>query len=226
MDFMPIFCDLKEKLCLVVGGGQIASHKAELLSRAQARLTIVAPTFNHRLLELGKNANVSLVQEAFSEHWLTGCWLVIAATDDPVINQSIYHCATQRQIFCNVVDDPQQTSFITPALIDHSPIIIALSTGGNAPTLSGLLRQEIESHLSTASLDPLSTLATLAGSLRQRVKNYFPAVHIKHQFWLKFFTDKMLINAVEHHDTLAINVHIQRLLTESGAVSLNENRSN
>lgn len=225
MDFMPIFCDLKEKSCLIVGGGQIASHKADLLSKAQAKLTIVSPTFNQRLLALGERTNVTLVQETFSEHWLTGCWLAIAATDDPETNQWVYRCATQRQIFCNVVDDPQQTSFITPALIDHSPIIIALSTGGNAPTLSGLLRQEIESHLSTASLDPLSTLATLAGSLRQRVKNYFPAVHIKHQFWLKFFTDKMLINAVEHQDTLAINVHIQRLLTESGAVSLNDVRS-
>lgn len=212
MDFMPIFCDLKDKLCLVVGGGKVAGHKAKLLLKAQARLIIVSPVFNDELRALEKMPNVRLVNDSFSDTWLTGCWLAIAATDNQEINQQVYDCATRMQIFCNVVDDPLHTSFITPAVIDHSPIIVALSTGGNAPVLSSLLRQEIEDRLSSSSL---VSQAMLAGYLRQRVKNTLSTTKTKRQFWRNFFTDRMLINAVECQDTLAINQHFKRLLAEA-----------
>ncbi|MDR0805909.1 MAG: siroheme synthase [Enterobacteriaceae bacterium] len=216
MDFMPIFCDLKGKLCLIAGGGNIAAHKARLLLKAQAQLIIISPNFNDQLLELAPNPDVTLVQDYFHEKWLAKCWLAVAATDDPQVNQEIYASATERQIFCNVIDDAQRTSFITPAVIDQSPILIALTTGGNAPVLSQLLRKEIESTLSSSAN---GTLATLAGYLRQRIKNHFPDTDNKRKFWLSFFTDPMLIAAVKHQDTLAIGWHINRLMREAEEIT-------
>ncbi len=221
MDLMPIFCNLQQKRCLIVGGGRIAAHKAQRLLKAKAELVIVSLDFNDELLALGEMPNVTLVHACFDECWLEGCWLAVAATDNAEVNQHVYECATQRQIFCNVVDNPHSTSFITPAVIDHSPILIAMTTGGNAPVLSRLLRQQIESHLSVSSLPPL---AQLAGYLRNRVKNHFQTTSEKQQFWLSFFTDPRLINAVEHQDTLAINLHIKRLMDETNGVVLSNSQ--
>lgn len=129
MDYFPIFCQLAQKPCLVVGGGEIAERKARLLIDAGAQLTVVALSFTPQFLSWQQAQKIRLIQRAFTDELINHQWLVIAATNNDAVNQQVYQAANARQTFCNVVDSPQQASFIMPSIIDRSPIMVAISSG-------------------------------------------------------------------------------------------------
>lgn len=167
MDYLPIFCQLQHKACLLVGGGEIAERKARLLLDAGAALTVNACSFSPQFHEWAALGRVKLAEGEFSAALLAEKWLVIAATDRVEVNALVYQCANQQRVFCNVVDDPKRASFIMPSIIDRSPIMVAVSSGGKAPVLARLLREKLEAMLP----QHLGKLAQLGGSLRQRVKS-------------------------------------------------------
>lgn len=129
MDYLPIFCQLQHKACLLVGGGEVAERKARLLLDAGAQLTVNSLEFSEQFLIWAEQGQVTLVESEFSADLLAEKWLVIAATDRVEVNALVYQCANQRQVFCNVVDDPKRASFIMPSIIDRSPIMVAVSSG-------------------------------------------------------------------------------------------------
>jgi len=126
MDFLPIFADVRNKLCLVVGGGSVGSRKAGVLLDAGARVRVVAPEIDE---ELKANANVEAVVARFEPQHLDGVTLVIAATNDREVNKQISELAQARNIPVNVVDDPELCSFIMPA-------ILAFASRSSSPSLT------------------------------------------------------------------------------------------
>ncbi|SUX68162.1 siroheme synthase [Citrobacter freundii] len=111
MDHLPIFCQLRDRDCLIVGGGDVAERKARLLLEAGARITVNALAFIPQFKVWADEGMLTLVEGPFDESLLDTCWLAIAATDDDTVNQSVSTAAESRRIFCNVVDAPKAASF-------------------------------------------------------------------------------------------------------------------
>ncbi|WP_127957577.1 siroheme synthase CysG [Serratia microhaemolytica] len=210
MDYLPIFCQLKQKACLLVGGGEVAERKARLLLAAGAQLTVNALEFSTQFHHWAEQQQLTLVKAPFSSNLLAGKWLVIACTDSSSINNQVYHAANQQQIFCNVVDDAQHTSFIMPAVIDRSPLVIALSSGGRAPVLIRQLREKLEAQLP----QHLGQLAELAGTLRQRVKQQFSKLTARRRFWERFFTHQHLAQSLANRDQQQANQQIEKMFSQ------------
>ena len=153
MDYLPIFCRLDNKPVLLVGGGEVAERKARLLLDAGAQLTVVAPELDPELAELAANGSIEWLAGEFAPQQLAGKWLVVAATDRREVNALVYQSANQARIFANVVDDPKRSSFIMPSIIDRSPLMVAISSGGKAPVLARLLREKLEALLQMQQAD-------------------------------------------------------------------------
>ncbi|MDX5630788.1 MULTISPECIES: siroheme synthase CysG [unclassified Brenneria] len=210
MDFLPIFCQLRDKPCLLVGGGEVAERKARLLLDAGAILTVNAISFNEKFIRWQDQKRVTLAQGSFDPKLLTGTWLVIAATDDRETNQQVYDYASQQQIFCNSVDDVQSASFIMPSIIDRSPLMVAVSSGGSAPVLARILREKLESLLPLH----LGQLAAFAGKLRQRVQNRFRKSDTRRRFWEKLFIHDRLMQSLANNDTASVQQLTEQLFSE------------
>ncbi|MEC5319090.1 siroheme synthase CysG [Brenneria populi subsp. brevivirga] len=210
MDFLPIFCQLRDKHCLLVGGGEVAERKARLLLDAGAILTVNAIGFNDKFIHWQQEKRATLVQGSFDPKLLTGTWLVIAATDDSEINRQVYDHASQRQIFCNTVDDPKNASFIMPSIIDRSPLMVAVSSGGSAPVLARILREKLESLLP----QHLGKLAAFAGELRQRVQSRFRKSDTRRRFWEKLFIHDRLLQSLANDDAAGVQRLTEQLFSE------------
>lgn len=197
MDYLPLFCKLENRECLLVGGGEIAERKARLLLEAGAKLTVNAQTFNEQFMSWNAQKKLVLVQGEFSAEFLNRKWLVIAATNNQEINQKVSIEAENRYIFCNVVDSPKDASFIMPSIIDRSPIMVAVSSEGHAPVLARLLREKLEAVLP----QHLGKLAKYAGYLRNKVKLTYQTITERRRFWEKLFAHDRLAQAIANNDS-------------------------
>ena len=160
MNFLPIFLDLKNRSCAVIGGGEVASRKVALLLEAGAKVTVHSPAVGETIRRWIDDGKVTHVAEEFRPPALDGCALVIAATDDRTVNRRVSDAAKERNIPVNVVDQPDLCTFIMPSIVDRSPVIVAVSTGGASPVL-----------------------ARLVASFRDKVKQRFTHSSRRRQFW-------------------------------------------
>ncbi|EOC1332707.1 uroporphyrinogen-III C-methyltransferase [Cronobacter turicensis] len=210
MDHLPIFCQLRHRACLLVGGGDVAERKARLLLEAGAALTVNALAFAPQFEAWAEQGMLRLAQGEFDATLLDECWLVIAATDDDAVNNQVSEAAEARRIFCNVVDAPKQASFIMPSIIDRSPLMVAVSSGGTSPVLARLLREKLEALLP----QHLGKVAGYAGHLRRRVKQTFASVSERRRFWEKFFVNDRLAQSLANDDEQAVTRITETLLGE------------
>lgn len=178
MNFLPIFLNIREGDCLVVGGGTTAARKVELLLRANAKVTVVAPQLSPQLDQLANDGRITHRADHFAPTDLQHCRLVIAATNDKAVNEQVSTLAQAQAIPVNVVDQPQLCSFIMPSIIDRSPIQIAVSTGGASPVLARLLRARLETMVPAT----YGKLANFVASFRDKVKQRF-SFNERRQFW-------------------------------------------
>jgi len=144
MKLYPLFADLSGRRVLVVGGGRVAARKVEALLKANARVRVGAIAFD---VALRSRSDVEFIEGEFDEAWLDDAWLVVAATNDAATNRRIAEAAQARRLFVNVVDDLSLSSFHVPAVVDRSPLIVAISSGGSAPMLARWVRERVESLL-------------------------------------------------------------------------------
>ncbi|EOC1565963.1 uroporphyrinogen-III C-methyltransferase [Cronobacter dublinensis] len=210
MDHLPIFCQLRNRACLLVGGGDVAERKARLLLEAGATLTVNALAFAPQFEAWAEQGMLTLAPGAFDARLLDECWLVIAATDDDEVNNAVSDAAEARRIFCNVVDAPKQASFIMPSIIDRSPLMVAVSSGGTSPVLARLLREKLEALLP----QHLGKVAGYAGQLRRRVKQTFSSMSERRRFWEKFFVNDRLAQSLANDDEQAVTRITDTLLNE------------
>ncbi|MGB1581910.1 MAG: siroheme synthase CysG [Nevskiales bacterium] len=183
MDYFPAFLDIRNADCLVVGGGAVALRKIDLLSRCGARISVLADALHPEVAERVAAGELARVDGRYDAQLLEGRSLVIAATDDQPLNRQIAADCKARQLPVNVVDDPQACSFITPSIVDRSPVMIAVSSGGSAPVLARNLRTRLESEIPVA----YGRLAELAAAYRPRVKKAIPDMSQRRHFWEAVF---------------------------------------
>lgn len=183
MDFLPLFHKLQNRRVLVVGGGEIALRKARLLADAGGTLRVVSPDVGSELRELVEQGAGELLLRGYEAGDLQGVSLVIAATDDVPLNALISEQAQALGIPVNVVDAPALCSVIFPAIVDRSPLIVAVSSGGDAPVLARLIRAKIETWIPAT----YGQLAGLAKIFRGQVKSLFPDVQQRRVFWEDVF---------------------------------------
>jgi uroporphyrin-III C-methyltransferase/precorrin-2 dehydrogenase/sirohydrochlorin ferrochelatase len=181
MQFLPLFHKLQDRPVLVVGGGEVALRKARLLAEAGACLRVVAPDVRSELQAMAGERGVFL--RGYQSDDLQGVGLVIAATDDEPLNARISAEAQALGIPVNVVDAPALCSVIFPAIVDRSPLIVAVSSGGDAPVLARLIRAKIETWIPAT----YGQLANLGKRFRERVKQLFPDVQQRRVFWEDVF---------------------------------------
>ncbi|MEN4753019.1 siroheme synthase CysG [Pseudomonas sp. Ps21-P2] len=183
MEFLPLFHNLRGARVLVVGGGEIALRKSRLLADSGAVLRVVAPEIGAEVRELIERSGGEEILRGYTESDLNGCVLIIAATDDEPLNAQVSADARQRGVPVNVVDAPALCSVIFPAIVDRSPLVIAVSSGGDAPVLARLIRAKLETWIPPT----YGHLAGLAARFRHQVKGLFPNVQQRRAFWEDVF---------------------------------------
>jgi precorrin-2 dehydrogenase/sirohydrochlorin ferrochelatase len=157
--YYPVFLDLEDRLCVVVGGGAVAFRKVEALLANGAVVRVVAPEISRSILRF---QGLEIRKKKYDKSDLKGAFLVFAATDSEETNKAVSMDALNLNVFCNVVDTPALCSFIVPSVVDKGPIKIAISTGGISPALSKKLRQD----LSVALGNEYEILARILGRIR------------------------------------------------------------
>ncbi len=179
MHFLPVFLNIENRNCLVVGGGDVAARKVDLLLKARARVQLAARKLNPEIQERVDQGQIDYVGEEYYESLLNDCVLVIAATDNESLNSDISEQARQRNLPVNVVDNPPLCTFIMPSVIDRYPVQIAISTGGASPVLARLLRARLETMIPSS----FGRLATLMRNVRAKVRAQIPDMRKRRRFW-------------------------------------------
>ena len=210
MDYLPIFLRVQNRRALIVGGGAVAARKAELLLQSGAQVTLIAPGLADGTRELldAHPARVTYLPAVFEPAQLRDATLVLAATDSPATNAAVAAAARERGIPVNVADDAELSDFILPAIVDRSPVIVAVGSEGTSPVLSRRLRERIEALLPAG----LGRLARLAARRRPQVQAALPPER-RRLFWERFF-DQLGIDPVAVSDEAAADVVFEQLLED------------
>lgn len=187
MQTFPLFLSLQGRRALIVGGGDAAARKAELLLKAGAQLSLVAGTVGGEIAQLIAEGHISWAGCTFHDSELDGVSLVIVASEDEAEQARVSTAAQKRCVPVNVVDRPALSSFIMPAIVDRSPVTIAISTGGAAPALARRVRAEIERSLPAA----LGRLARFADVFREQVRRTLAVPRARRRFWDRVFEGRV-----------------------------------
>ncbi len=179
MDFLPVFLDIKARTCVVVGAGDVAMRKISLLRRAGASVRVIAPRLSAGARRLRGEDGIQIEERPFQDGDIEDAALVIAATDDARVNEAVAAGARRASVPVNVADQPALCSFIMPSIIDRSPVIAAVSTGGASPVLARLIRARLESLIPAG----YGRLAELASRFREKVKTTFSNPTDRRLFW-------------------------------------------
>ncbi len=182
MNHLPLFLEIKDRPVLVVGGGDAAARRVETALKAGGLVTAVAIEAGPALKDLAKQDGVDLQEREFRPADLEGRVLVFVATEDEDLNGHVSALAQDAGIPVNVADRLSLCTFIMPAVIDRSPILVAVSSGGEAPILSRVLRARLETFVPAG----LGRLARFAGAVRDRVQDAVPAGTGRRRFWEDF----------------------------------------
>lgn len=179
MQALPIFMNITNRLCVVIGGGEVAARKVTMLLKANAAITLCSPELCHELQDLVNAGKINYINADFEASQLAGACMVIAATDDEGVNTEVSIAAKVLNIPVNVVDAPNLCTFTMASIVERSPIVIAISSEGNAPVLARYIRTKIETMLPTG----YGRIAHIAGEFRDKVKAKFATTQERRIFW-------------------------------------------
>lgn len=181
MDYLPIFLNIRDQMCVVIGGGEIASRKISLLLRAGGKVRVIAPELSDALARRCERGELEHIARGYNASDLKSAALVVAATNHFTLNREIAAAAKARGLPVNVVDDPALGNYIVPSIVDRSPVVAAVSTGGASPVLARLIRSRLESMIPAG----YGRLAGLAAEFRDRVKQSITEPVARTRFWYR-----------------------------------------
>ncbi len=179
MRYYPVNLDIKNRNCLVVGGGSVGTRKVMTLLKCGATVTVVSPVVTEQLLKLADNVSLILKKRPYRTSDLDGMFLVIGATDNENLNQQISTDANRLNKLCNIADRPKVCNFILPSIVNRGDLVIAISTSGKSPAFAKRLRKHFEKEFGEEHAE----LLRLMGAIRKKLlsKKHEPEAH-KHLF--------------------------------------------
>ncbi|ADD01679.1 siroheme synthase [Thermoanaerobacter italicus Ab9] len=145
MAYYPIMLNIKNKKCLVVGGGKVALRKILSLVEGEALVTVISSSFDEGIIELAAKGKVELIKREYQQGDVRGFFVVIAVTNDEKVNKLVASDGEKYNVLVNVVDDKDLSSFIVPAIVKRGDLIISISTSGKSPLLSRMIKEKLES---------------------------------------------------------------------------------
>ena len=195
--------ELSKQSVLLIGGGEVAERKLDLLLKANAKLTIISPQFTDYILSLIKNnKNITAITSNYKSEYMDDSFsFVIAATNDESLNEEIASQANQKGILVNVVDKPNICDFIFPSILERGPITVAVSTGGSSPVLARLLRTKLETMIPGA----YGRLAKIVSENRIPVRKKLVNSKSNRIFWEQMLNGKFVELVLSGQDNEAVN---------------------
>lgn len=204
--FYPVFLNLTERRCVIIGGGQIAEGKISKLLDSGAKIIVISPDATQGIRGFAERGQIELDLRKYQEGDLQGAFLAIAATNDRVVNQEIFEEAEKQGILLNAVDDMPRCSFIAPSIVEKGPVTVAISTGGASPALARKLREKMEVSSALDWADATSVLS----KARQVIKD--KQIAVDPQRWQCCMTDELLTMIQAGHENEALDLLMDLLL--------------
>ena len=204
--FYPVFLNLTERRCVIIGGGQIAEGKISKLLDSGAKIIVISPDATQGIRGFAERGQIEFDLRKYQEGDLQGAFLAIAATNDRVVNQEIFEEAEKQGILLNAVDDMPRCSFIAPSIVERGPVTVAISTGGASPALARKLREKMEVSSALDWADATSVLS----KARQIIKD--KQITVDPQRWQCCMTDELLTMIQAGHENEALDLLMDLLL--------------
>jgi siroheme synthase-like protein len=172
MGYYPIYMELRQRRCVVLGGGAVAQRRITGLLAAGADVTAISPTITDALSKLVAAGALRHIARPYEAGDLAGYDLAFIATDDFVVNQAVFSEARVRGVWLNAADDPENCDFILPAVVRRGELSVAISTGGTSPAATRVIRDELENYITAE----YAQLVQVAGEVRWALKEKSIAV--------------------------------------------------
>lgn len=204
--FYPVFLNLTERRCVIIGGGQIAEGKISKLLDSGAKIIVISPDATQGIRGFAERGQIELDLRKYQEGDLQGAFIAIAATNDRMVNQEIFEEAEKQGILLNAVDDMPRCSFIAPSIVEKGPVTVAISTGGASPALARKLREKMEVSSALDWADATSVLS----KARQIIKD--KQIAVDPQRWQCCMTDELLTMIQAGHENEALDLLMDLLL--------------
>ena len=186
--YYPVYIEMREQPCTVIGGGKIAEGKVEGLLAVKAKVTIISPDLTPRLRELAQQNQITYIARAYQPGDLTGAFMVICATDQAEINHQVWQEASANHQLVNVVDDTPRCNFIAPSILRKGDLTIAISTSGKAPALAVRLKERLQHELGPE----YERFLELAGKLREPLAHHIPDFETRKALWYELVDSEIL----------------------------------
>ena len=186
--YYPIYLELHDQPCIVIGGGKIAEGKVDGLLAAGAQVTIVSPDLTSHLQMLVEQNKVAYIARTYQHGDLDGNFMVICATDQNEINHQVWQEASANRQLINVVDDTPRCNFIAPAILRKGDLNIAISTGGKAPALAVRLKERLQKELGPQ----YERFLELSGQLREPLARHIPDFETRKKLWYELVDSNVL----------------------------------
>ncbi|MFQ6014559.1 MAG: bifunctional precorrin-2 dehydrogenase/sirohydrochlorin ferrochelatase [Anaerolineae bacterium] len=212
MAYYPVFLNLKDQRCVVVGGGVVAERKVLSLLEGDSQVTVISPELTPALQRLTAEGRIRHLPRRYRSGDLAGAALVIAATDQPQVNHQVWQEASQRGLLVNVVDDSVHCNFIVPAVVRQGDLTIAISTGGKSPALAHRLRERLEQTFGPE----YARFLDLLGGLRERVMAAYPDDEERRAVWYRL-VDSDLLELIRRREEGAVQELVEGLLASRPA---------
>ncbi len=209
MRYYPIYLDIKNRNCLVIGGGSVGTRKVLTLLACGANVTVVSTAVTEKLHQLSNNGVIKLKERPFRTTDLDNRFLVVGATDNQELNFKIHAEAEHRGMLCNIADRPEVCNFILPSIVNRGDLIIAISTSGKSPAFAKKLRKHLEKEFG----DEYAEFLNLMGAIRKKLlsQDHEPEAH-KHLF--EQLIERDLVQMIKEGDTDGINSLLHGVLGE------------
>jgi len=212
LDYLPIFLNVKGRRALIVGGGTMAARKADLLVRAECDITVVAATLNDDLARMVNEHQLKHKTGELCAADVDDCVVAFGSSEDETVIQRLCELAKAAGVPVNISDSPDHCDFIMPALVDRSPLLVAVGSGGTSPLLTRILKARFETTIPAA----YGRLAEFAGSYRQRVKDALPDMARRLRFWETMIAGPIAEHLFSAQEDLAADL-MDKLLDEAAA---------
>jgi siroheme synthase-like protein len=200
--YYPIYLQLQDQPCVVIGGGKIAEGKVDGLLAAGGRVTVISPDLTPHLHELADRNEITHVARRYQSSDLAGAFIVISATDQTEINHQVWQEASSHGQLVNVVDDTPHCNFIAPAILRNGDLTIAISTAGKAPALAVRLKERLQREMGPE----YERFLELAGQLREPLSQHVPDFDARKAIWYELVDSDALSLLAQGNEGAAVDV--------------------